>query len=228
MSSRTRLILLVTLLLVAAACARLGIWQLGRLRERRAANAVAASAAAQPEIELGRGIAAVAHRRVRAAGEYDHAHQLVLRGQAYREQPGVIVVTPLRMDGEEPAVLVVRGFIPAADAMTTDLDSLREPGRVEVRGTALPLSSRADGGMPLERSGRTTWKGLDRDAIGALLPYPVLDVYVMQTPDSALPSYPRRLAAPALDDGPHLSYAIQWFAFGTIAVVGGVALLGRK
>jgi cytochrome oxidase assembly protein ShyY1 len=32
---------------------------------------------------------------------------------------------------------------------------------------------------------------------------------------------------PALDDGPHLTYALQWFSFAVIAVVGG-ALLSRR
>ncbi|MEX0691889.1 MAG: SURF1 family protein [Gemmatimonadales bacterium] len=47
----------------------------------------------------------------------------------------------------------------------------------------------------------------------------------------ALPAdAPERLVAvtpPALDDGPHLSYAIQWFLFATIFLVGGVVLAVR-
>jgi cytochrome oxidase assembly protein ShyY1 len=38
--------------------------------------------------------------------------------------------------------------------------------------------------------------------------------------DSAADTTPARLAPPALDDGPHLSYAIQWFSFAVIAIVG--------
>ena len=33
---------------------------------------------------------------------------------------------------------------------------------------------------------------------------------------------------PELDDGPHLSYAFQWFAFATIATVGYVILVRRE
>jgi cytochrome oxidase assembly protein ShyY1 len=36
-----------------------------------------------------------------------------------------------------------------------------------------------------------------------------------------------RLTIPALDEGPHQSYAIQWFSFALVAVVGGVALSRR-
>ena len=228
MSSRTRLVILVGLLLVSAACIRLGFWQLGRLRERRAANAIAAAGAAAPRQDLSPGVEPAPWRRVRAAGVYDHEHDIVVRGQAHREQPGVLIVTPLRVEGARRALLVVRGFAPSADAVTAWPDSLREPGRVVVEGMALPLEGRSDSGAPVTRNGRTTWKGLDRAALEAWAGYPLAEVYVVQTPDSALPRFPRRLPPPALDDGPHLSYAIQWFAFAVIAVVGGTVLLGAR
>jgi surfeit locus 1 family protein len=227
MSSRTRFFVFLALALVTATCVRLGLWQLGRLRERRETNAVAASALAEPETDLRSG-AVGPWRRVRVTGEYDHANDVVLRGQAHREQPGVTVVSPLRMEGQRGVVLVARGFVPAADAISAEPDSLREPGTVTVHGVALPLGSRPDSGAPLTRAGGTTWRGLDRAALSARLGVPLPDFYVAQLPDSALPAFPRRLPLPALDDGPHLSYAIQWFAFATIAVVGGTALLGRR
>jgi surfeit locus 1 family protein len=227
MSSRTRLLLFIALALVTATCVRLGLWQVARLRERRAENAIAAAAMAQPELDLGSS-PALPYRRVRATGAYDHAHDIVLRGQSHREQPGVSSVTPLRLRGQEPAVLVARGFVPAADATSAQPDSLREPGVVTVRGVAMPIVTRTDGGAPLTRGGRTTWRGLDREALEAQIGYPLSGYYVAQLPDSALPRFPRRLSPPPLSDGPHLSYAIQWFAFATIAVVGGTVLLGVR
>jgi cytochrome oxidase assembly protein ShyY1 len=44
MSARARVLLTVGFLATAAVCARLGVWQVHRLRERRAANAVAQAA----------------------------------------------------------------------------------------------------------------------------------------------------------------------------------------
>jgi len=37
-----------------------------------------------------------------------------------------------------------------------------------------------------------------------------------------------RLPPPALDEGPYLGYAIQWFSFAIIAVVGGAAVARRR
>ena len=228
MSPRTRFFLALLLALSAAVCIRLGIWQLSRLRERRAANATIRSAMARPEVSLD-SIApeSVSFRRVRATGEYDHAHEFVIRNQAHRERPGVTVATPLRLEGTDTAVLVLRGFVPAADATTADLDSLVEPGVLTVRGTARPLATRGDAGEPITRNGRTTWRGLDSTAVMAALPYPLVPIVIQQTPDSALPRVPRRVPPPVLDDGSHLSYTIQWFAFATIAIVGGIRLIAR-
>jgi cytochrome oxidase assembly protein ShyY1 len=58
---------------------------------------------------------------------------------------------------------------------------------------------------------------------------PVAPVQLVMTSDSAAraDSVPRRLPPPTLDQGPHRSYAAQWFAFAIIALVGGVILFKR-
>jgi surfeit locus 1 family protein len=210
-------------------CAKLGFWQMGRLRERRAANLAALEARSAPRIRLDgatRITADLDGREVSATGRYDHEHDMVLRGRAYGGSPGVEVVTPLVLPGERTAILVNRGFLPSPDAVTVQTDSVREFGRVRVRGTALSVPS--GGGAPLERGGHTTWARLDREALSAILPYRIAPVYIRQSPDTALPAFPRRLGPLPIDDGPHLSYAIQWFAFGAMALIFGGVILRSK
>lgn len=223
MSPRARLVLVAGLLGFAAIAVRLGFWQLHRRSERRATNAAALALRNAPELDLAaRTGDPLANRRVRASGTYDRTHELVLRGQVLREIPGVVLVTPLRLSGAgDTAVLVERGFVPSPDAVTLPPEAagLNEPGTRTVRGVALPLVIAPDSGAPLVHAGGTTWKRLDLGAVRARLPYPILDFAIRQTPDSGLPRMPRRREPPALDDGPHLSYAIQWFAFAVIAVV---------
>ena len=223
MSSRSRFVLPVLLVLVALICVRLGVWQAHRLSQRRAANRAAIAARSAPVVELVRaparaGDPPLANRRVHAVGRFDRSHELVLRGATLDEAPGVLVVTPLLLPGGG-AVLVKRGFVPAADAVTAELGGLDEPGVVSVAGVALPIESQRRGGAPLTRGAQTTWGRLDLAQLRTRIPYPMLDVFVLQAPDSTLPRFPRRLAAPPLDDGPHLSYAIQWFAFAITALV---------
>jgi surfeit locus 1 family protein len=123
-------------------------------------------------------------------------------------------------------VLVNRGFVPSPDAVTVASDSLREPGVMAVDGIALPVSSAS--GAPLQHGGRTTWARLDLESLRSRLPYPLYPLYVRQVPDSTLPRFPRRLEPPALDDGPHLSYAIQWFSFSLIALIFAGVIARRR
>jgi surfeit locus 1 family protein len=79
----------------------------------------------------------------------------------------------------------------------------------------------------VEHGGRTTWRRLEAGALRQRLPYPILPIYILQTPDSSLPRFPRRIDAPAVDEGPHLSYAIQWFLFAGLAAAFAVLVVGR-
>ncbi len=230
MSLRSTPVLVAIIAIVTVACLRLGLWQVNRLGERRAASAISLARRSLPPLTLDDGGAAdtLVDRWVRAAGEFDHTHQVVIRGRVYRESPGVYVVTPLRLNGSDTAVLVNRGFVPASDAITVSLDTLDEPGKRQVTGLAIAIPSGPDGGVPLVRNGTTTWKRLDLAALRAQLPYPVLGISILEVPDGGQPRFPRRLEPLPLDDGPHLSYAIQWFAFGAIALVGGAILVTRE
>ena len=59
-------------------------------------------------------------------------------------------------------------------------------------------------------------------AVAGFLPF----VVQLESPDPTR-GLPRRWPSPTFDDGPHLSYAIQWFSFALIALV-GTAVLIRK
>lgn len=225
----SRLFLLLGFAAAALVCTRLGFWQVDRLRERRAVNAEARAKRLEPAVRIRKGDAAGARlidRRVIASGGYDDDHPIILRGRVYQGVPGVEIVSPLVLDDGRRAVLVNRGFVPTPDAFTVEPDSLREPGIVRVEGIALPIGS--GGGAPLQRGKETTWGRLDLDALRARLPYEISPVYLRQLPDSALPRFPRRLEPLPLDDGPHLSYAIQWFSFATLAVVFGIIMARQQ
>jgi surfeit locus 1 family protein len=217
------------MLLAAAGFARLGVWQLDRLRQRRAANVVTLAARNAPPVTLtpaSSGTDTLGQHRVVARGRYDFANELVVRGDVFEGVPGVRIVTPLLLDRAGPAVLVERGFLPAPDALTVDARSAEEPGELTVRGIAVPVP--AGGGQPIEHRGTTTWRRLDLPAIRARLPYPVLPVYIRQTPDKGLPHFPRRLPPVPVDEGPHLSYAIQWFLFAALAAAFALLVVGRR
>lgn len=228
MTSRaSSLLFLVVTLVASLVFARLGLWQVGRLQERRVANAAAQAERERPPLSLDALVAAGGatggvrdNRRVSVTGRYDHAAEVVIRDQSEGGVPGVRLVTPLRTLAGDRAWLVQRGFYPSPDARTVDLRPLEESGVQWVRGIAFALDTTAEG-QPRDEGGQRTWRKVDLKALRERLPYPVAPYLILQEPDSGLPAQPRRDAAPALDDGPHLNYAIQWFAFAVIALVVG-------
>lgn len=222
----------VLVLVVAAVCARLGFWQLDRLEQRQARNAALEAAGEQPELVIETGMAGrladdpevYRNRRARLRGVYDGERQIVLRGRAHEGRPGVHLITPLRLAGEGRVVLVNRGWLPSPDGAS--LDSLPAPPRGErtVRGLLQEVPDAGDGGgRSVARASGTateTFRRLDRAMLASHLPYPVLSLYLQRLPVAGDDGPPHAVAMPALDGGPHLGYAVQWFSFAAIFVIG--------
>src|SRR2546423_475198 len=144
MPFRSRIFLIGCFTIVAVVCARLGLWQVHRLRGGRGANSPALAERWKPPVTIPENDTTaprLINRRVRAPGHYDTAREIILRGRVYEGVPGVEIVSPLLLGSGRTAVLVNRGFVPTPDAVTVSTDSLRELGRVEVEGIALPLTS---------------------------------------------------------------------------------------
>lgn len=231
----------VVAFLLASVFVRLGFWQLGRLEERRARNAAWSAALEQPPVLLdARGWrlvesdpAAFVNRRVRVAGVFDPAGEVVLRGRVHAGRPGVHLVTPLVVDGAPGSVLVNRGWVPSPDGARVDPRPLVEPGPRVVEGVLQQIPVTDDAGAP-SRAGAgaervLTFRRLDLATLRGRSDRPLLPLYVQQLPgtDSVRAAPPVRVAIPALGEGSHLSYAVQWFAFAAIAVVGFFVLLFR-
>ena len=221
-------IAIVIAVLVAAACIRLGIWQLDRHAQRVATNELAVDRMTRPPIralsELPADTGAARYRAVELSGTYDFENEFILVNRTSRGAPGVNLITPLRVPGETRAVLVNRGWVYAPDGSTVETARWREASETTVRGYLLPLPSHGDGSGAQARSVRR----LDLASMSERTPYPLAAVIVVDTSTAERgSSTPGRLGAVALDDGPHLGYAMQWFSFAAIAVVGVGILVWR-
>ena len=216
-----------------------GLWQLRRLDARQAQNTLLASRRFAPEVELDAlpsDTALARFRRVRLRGTLDYDNEIVhtLRGRG--GSPGVNILTPLRRGGNDTAVLVNRGWVYAPDGMTVDTrpwresDSLDAAGFVEAFPTSGPFA-------PPNPERPRAFRRLDRTALSKLMPYPIANYYVVLS-DSVSPTAPALGMAPAsnipprvqpaaLDEGPHRNYAVQWFSFAAISIIGLVILLRR-
>jgi surfeit locus 1 family protein len=226
-SRRRRVAIVVIASVVAAACVALGFWQLQRLADRRALNAEirAARAASSTTVRTADDIGALsAFRSVVVEGTYDVEGEVLLYGRSLDGEPGHFVVTPLTLD-DGSGVLVLRGWIPfsldsapVAEAAPADRD-------VVVEGWLIAPESRGRNRPDRDGIVRT----LDIPGIGDRLPFDLapfaIQLRIQDPPNTALPV---PVPLPELSEGPHLSYAIQWFCFAAIAVAGAAILVRRE
>lgn len=209
--------------------ARLGLWQVARLHERRARNAMIATQRMDASVAFGalpRDTGAAHYRSASVEGVYDYAHELVLASRTRQGSPGVEILTPVRTAGSDTAVLVDRGWVYSPDGASVDLARWREGDTARVQGwveTYLP-----DDGVTMSAFGPRVVRRTSRSEIAAKVPYPVAPFYVIMTSDTAGLDHPARRGVPVLDEGPHRSYAIQWFAFALIAIGGAAAVVFRE
>jgi surfeit locus 1 family protein len=228
---------LVTLLVfaVAAMCVRFGFWQLDRLQQRRERNSeVRERLHTPPEtlISVPRDSGGWLYRRVFIHGTFDNDRSIILPGRAFAGTPGAHVLTPVLLpDGT--AVLADRGWVPAADGASADLAALGLAVVAVDTAVVLPFpgqesrlgSPPAGGAARADSSFRRVWFAMDELALRGQFPYPLGAIHVRLLPASAAAALPLREPLPALNNGPHLGYAIQWFSFALIAIVGWLVIV---
>jgi cytochrome oxidase assembly protein ShyY1 len=219
------LVVLLVGLFVAA-----GFWQLSRNREahdkldaERAAFAAPAPAATTANfadlVERG--------GRVTLTGTFDPQHQALLRNRSRHGKIGYDVLTPMTLD-DGTVVVVDRGWV-SFDRVSDGLGDAGVPrGTVVVRGVALKASPLRAGEEAKPEGGVTS---LPRVDLSEIVPGrdDALDGYVQAQYQQPAPA----ADAPALPDPAkvtevnHLSYALQWFSFAAIAIIGWPIVLRR-
>lgn len=228
------LLLHALVLLVVVVMISLGFWQLRRLDEKQDRNAEITARSDEPVVPIDELVdpaapaevgADVQFRPVGASGVYSVDDQVLLRGRDLDGQPGFWVYTPLDL-GDGTAVAVNRGWIAAAvETDGSDVEFVTPAGPVSVVGLA-------ERGYPDPRpSGdvQVTVAHLDLDWFDEQVQadlYPVAIQIEAQEPPPVDDS-PQMLEPPALDEGPHFSYAVQWFLFTAVALIGYPFLLYR-
>lgn len=217
-----------------------GLWQLRRLDEKRHQNDVVEARTALEAVDV-EGLAepgdfeaadALQYRRVTATGEYMVEDEVLVRSRSLNGAPGSWVLTPVLL-GDGTAVVVNRGWISNSGGLeAVPAPSAAPAGPVEVSGLVRLTETRGRFGAEDPSDGRLT--NLARADVARLdqqLDVDVLPFFVQllaQQPEPSSADQPRPVPAPSLDEGPHLSYAVQWLIFTTVAVVGYPLILRRR
>lgn len=215
-----------------AACLVLGFWQVDRAGERRLENTVYAGRASQPVTDVaelvegaGEDVASLEHRRARATGRFVPAEEVLVRSRVYDGVAGFGVVTPLVLEGDG-AVLVDRGWVPL-DLDAVPVAAAPPPsGTVTVEGVVRAPASRSVGGTPALAG--PIVNRVDIEVIGRQTNGPLLPVYLELVGEAEATVLPMRSPPPLYDDpGAHLAYAVQWFSFALVGLVGYGFLIRR-
>lgn len=227
-----------TLIVVAAmgVTVRLGIWQLDRNAQRQAQIKQVLVMQAMPMLDLNlrpvpNNLITMEYRQVTVTGQYDFSQQVALRNQARNlelgDEPGFALVTPLVLpDGT--AVVVERGWIPLQYSTPDSWQQFNEPGIISLQGVLRLSMTHGELGStladPTLAPGETRlniWNFVNLTRLQLQIPYPILEVYIQQSPNANLNALPYRLVdQPDLDPGEHIGFAAQWFFFCALLLFG--------
>jgi surfeit locus 1 family protein len=227
--------------LLATLFLNLGFWQLRR-HERVVArnNLVASRLIAAPEpfkaiasrYDIGAlpgNPEAAAYRRAIVNGHFDPENEVLLRSRSLDGEPGWHVLTPLLMPSGR-ALLVDRGWVPYELDASILKRAAPPKGEVEIVGALTPAKlprGRFSARDPAEgRLEAVFWVDpvrIEKQLVYNLEPL-YLEMATQAPPQEMLPLVPDQQE---LTSGPHLGYAIQWFAFSMIGLVGYVVLIRK-
>lgn len=211
----------------AIACSGLGVWQFERRAEARAEIERIESNYERPAVPVGDALDALDSYDegqkwlpVLLEGTYLADEQLLVRNRPFAGRPGFEVLTPLLL-ADGTVFIIDRGWLPTGSEQDAPDDVPAAPtGPVSV-------TARLKAGEPL-LSSRSTIAGSGQiptvhlPQIAELLDRPsytaAYGLVISETPEPETAPMPS--VKPVLDEGPHLSYALQWFVFAILAFIG--------
>ena len=208
----------------AIACAALSVWQFDRRAQTRAEiDRVERNwdAPPRPLTDVLDDLQAFNDQfkwaSVSMSGRYLPEQALLVRGRPRDTRAGFEQLVPLRLD--DGSVFVIdRGWLPAGNAQdapdvippipagSVEVIARLKPGEPVLPGRSAPAGQIATVNLPTIA-----------DGIGAATYTGAYGLLTSETPNAVRPTAVQK---PVADEGPHLSYAFQWIAFGVLGFIG--------
>ena len=205
--------------------ASLGRWQLSRADEKLALQAALEAREHMPPVppaaliaaDSDAGIQPVLHREVTLQGEWLAPHTVFLDNRPMDGRAGFYVLTPLRLQGGQAVVLVLRGWAPRNFQQRDALPPVATPaGPVSVHGR---LAERLPAVFALgQDGGGRIRQNLTLDAYRVETGLPLAHGLVQQVgaeSDGLLRDWP----PPATGVDKHYGYAFQWFGLCALIAI---------
>ncbi|WP_164863523.1 SURF1 family protein [Agromyces sp. LHK192] len=215
---------LALVVVFAIACCALGTWQLNRRAEALTEVArIDANYDAQPE-PVAAALPDPARfdpderwQVVAISGEYLADEEVVIRNRPFEGASGFEVVTPMRLD-DGTVFFVDRGWIPQDSDGRPSAYEPPERGHVEVTARL----KAGEGTIHGRTASGDELATIDLDELADRVGEPsytgAYGILVQTGADANEP--PLAAARPIRDEGPHLSYALQWFVFALLGFIG--------
>lgn len=228
MRLKSRLIAALAVLVCTAMFIYLGAWQSGK--GDRLALALAQRAERGqlgPQLVTGQRLDAleVQDAPLRVVGTYDMAHQIFLDNRQHDGQPGVHVITPLKIEGSDTYILINRGWVGwrLGRAVLPVVDT--PIGWVDITGLAMVPSTKKFFLMPDHPEEKPQlWERLDLPRYEALLGHALQPVVLQQTGGDAPDTLIRQWESPENRVAMHRGYAFQWYGMAVaLLLLAGVA-----
>ena len=212
-------------ILFAAVCSGLGLWQLARRSDALSEmDKVETNYAADPVplAEALPGLDAFSASQkwlpVVMTGTYLTDDELIVRNRPLNINPGFEVLTPLLLaDGS--VFIVNRGWLPTGQTPDAPASVPTAPSGV------VTVTARLKAGEP-SLAGRSATGDqiatINLDEVSTRLDLPTYTgAYGLMASEEPTPDErPVAVTRPVKDEGPHLSYAFQWFVFALMGFVG--------
>lgn len=196
----------------------LGVWQLNRAEEKRAlirlqeqrqSSKILVLSATMPD-----SAEALLYKPIQAVGYYDGNHQYLLDNQVSKGKAGYFVLTPFRLNNENKAVLVNRGWLPLGKGRSDLPDIGVDMGETAITGRInhFPTVGLKLAGAEIPTDG---WPAIvqviDAHVLAKQLGYPLFDFQVELDMGAANGFKREWQESLTMTPEKHVAYAVQWF-----------------
>lgn len=198
-------------------------WQFSRDDQAQARNtAIAESFSAEPRplrevLPAGRAPdESTEWTKITATGRYLTEGETLAWLRTVQGEPAIEVLTPFRMDSGR-TILVNRGFVRPVEGMHAPEYAAAPSGEVTITARVRVDETDPDDRPMFERDGHRWTYAVDSRTVSEGTGIPMSSGYFSLAAEQ--PGVLSALPLPQLESGPYFSYALQWIAFGVMALL---------